>query len=312
MRVGAAALLVAAMVAAVGAPTRARPRGPPGAGAPRLPSDRCPAAIAREVLSSGLLSVRLLNATADGVTDDAAAVRAAIRLSVGPCGGRGFFPSGTYLINSTIVLCDGELGMGQFVSLVGEGDGKGSSSKLISHNATAPILLLGGHYKYSLGASFHLDHLGIQGAVTGVAIVSSATAFFTNCDISASLNTGTIDNAALVVNNSFWIWFESTDFEGPPPLGGANSGNHSVPSVILRGAPPGACTHDGQACVEEDVDGTYLVRFDRSVFTYGGVQYQQLTNLTSPIGNWEFLSCTLESSDGPLLDIVTVKPPRYY
>ena len=53
------------------------------------------------------------------------------------------------------------------------------------------------------------------------------------------------------------------------------------------------------------MDGTYLVRFDRSVFTYGGVQYQQLTNLTSPIGNWEFLSCTLESSDGPLLDIVT-------
>ena len=209
MRVAAAAM--AAMVAAVGAPTRARPRGPPGAGAPRLPSDRCPAPIAREVLSSGLLSVRLLNATADGVTDDAAAVRAAIRLSVGPCGGRVFFPSGTYLINSTIVLCDGELGMGQFVSLVGEGDGKGSSSKLISHNATAPILLLGGHYKYSLGASFHLDHLGIHGAVTGVAIVSSATAFFTNCDISASLNTGTIDNAALVVNNSFWIWFESTD-----------------------------------------------------------------------------------------------------
>ena len=32
--------------------------GPPGAGAPRLPSDRCPAPIAREVLSSGLLSVR--------------------------------------------------------------------------------------------------------------------------------------------------------------------------------------------------------------------------------------------------------------
>jgi hypothetical protein len=51
---------------------------------------------------------------------------------------------GTYLINKTVVLCDGEYGVGQYVSLVGEGRGKGSSSKLVSHNATAPVFLLGG------------------------------------------------------------------------------------------------------------------------------------------------------------------------
>jgi hypothetical protein len=78
-----------------------------------------------------------------------------------------------------------------------------------------------------------------------------------------------------------------------------------VPSVILRGAPPGPCNHDGTPCKENDVDNTYLVRFDRSVMTYGGVQYQQLAEMTSPITSFEFLSCTTESTDGPLFDIVT-------
>jgi polygalacturonase len=35
-----------------------------------------------------------LNASADGVADDSAAVQRAVRLAVGACGGRVFFPSG--------------------------------------------------------------------------------------------------------------------------------------------------------------------------------------------------------------------------
>ena len=285
---------------------RLRPMGPPGQGVAHKARAGCPVPIAATVNSTGLLSVKLLGATGDGLTDDSAAVQLAVRWAVGVCGGRVFFPSGTYMINKTIVLCDAEYGQGQFVSLVGEGDGKGPSSKLISYNETSPVFLLGGPYKYSLGAAYHFESLSIGGAVTGVAIVSTASAFFTNCDISARLNTGTVDNAALIVNNSFWIWFEQTDFEGPPPLGGSNSGNHSVPSVILRGAPTGPCSHDDTPCKEEDVTITYLVRFDRSVMTYGGVRYEQLTAAGGPpAGEFEFLSVTLESSDGPLLDIVS-------
>eukprot|EP01052_Picozoa_sp_SAG31_P074709 SAG31_NODE_33852_length_339_cov_0.862500_1_plen_92_part_10 len=68
----------------------------------------------------------------------------------------------------------------------------------------------------------------------------------------------------------------------------------------------GPCSHDGVPCRENNVDNTYLVRFDRVVFTYGGVQYQQLVDITSPtINSFEFLSCTTESTDGPLFDIVT-------
>eukprot|EP01050_Picozoa_sp_SAG11_P011838 SAG11_NODE_1281_length_5311_cov_4.192441_4_plen_371_part_00 len=85
--------------------------GRPGVGTPRSPSASCPASIAAEVNATGLLSVMHLNATADGVSDDSEAVQQTVRLAVGACGGRVFFPSGTYLINKTVVLCDGEYGL---------------------------------------------------------------------------------------------------------------------------------------------------------------------------------------------------------
>ena len=51
--------------------------------------------------------------------------------------------------------------------------------------------------------------------------------------------------------------------------------------------------------------GVYLVRFDEAIFTGGAVQYQQLVNDTggSPTGWMDFVSCCLESSATPLLDL---------
>ena len=71
-------------------------------------------------------------------------------------------------------------------------------------------------------------------------------------------------NAALVVENSYWLWFERCSFLsmsiGSPCINGTVSrrnpycGYGQRPSVILRGQ-------------NESVSTVYLVRFDRSIFT---------------------------------------------
>jgi hypothetical protein len=53
------------------------------------------------------------------------------------------------------------------------------------------------------------------------------------------------------------------------------------------------------------VSTVYLVRFDRSIFTGGGVQYQQtMDNPGGAAAGWfDFVSCVLEWSGSPLLDL---------
>jgi hypothetical protein len=52
-----------------------------------------------------------------------------------------------------------------------------------------------------------------------------------------------------------------------------------------------------------DSDTTYLVRFDRCMFSGGGVQYQQVTMADQWPGQFDFNWCTLENSAVSLLDL---------
>ena len=77
------------------------------------------------------------------------------------------------------------------------------------------------------------------------------------------------------------------------------------PSVILRAQ---YFQRDAQMNLTNQqgvCPGVYLVRFDEAIFTGGAVQYQQLVNDTggSPSGWMDFVSCCLESSATPLLDL---------
>lgn len=77
------------------------------------------------------------------------------------------------------------------------------------------------------------------------------------------------------------------------------------PSVILRGQAvpslPSVLTDKTGFGVAE----VYLLRFDQTIFTGGGVQYQQLAADVggSPAGWFDFVSCTQEVSATPLLDL---------
>eukprot|EP01051_Picozoa_sp_SAG22_P008784 SAG22_NODE_691_length_7888_cov_6.740788_4_plen_448_part_00 len=107
-------------------------------------------------------------------------------------------------------------------------------------------------------------------------------------------------NAALVVENSFWLWFERCSFAVAhmyPECPGkthrtTNCSMGQRPAVILRGQPGGP------------VRVVYLVRFVTTIFTGGGVQYQQTVEDPggSPAGWMTFESCSQEDSATALLD----------
>ncbi len=60
-------------------------------------------ALKNKVKLNDTVSVKDFGAVGDGVTDDTTAIQAAIN-SMSSTGGRVFFPSGTYLVNSGITL----------------------------------------------------------------------------------------------------------------------------------------------------------------------------------------------------------------
>ena len=58
----------------------------------------------------------------------------------------------------------------------------------------------------------------------------------------------------------------------------------------------------------------YLVRFDKVIFTGGGVQYQQVVADPggAPAGWFDFVSCTQEVSATPLLDLQSASFKGYF
>ena len=109
-------------------------------------------------------------------------------------------------------------------------------------------------------------------------------------------------NAPLVIVNSYWITLSHCSFQFYPDYrqdgtvtSAAEKGQR--PSVILRGETPAPGDSDQQT------NTVYLVHFEHSVFSGGGVQYQQ----TGRGDQWPgFISLewsVLEVSATPLLDL---------
>lgn len=239
---------------------------------------------------AGLLSVKLFGAVGNGTADDAPAVRRAMNASE-LCGGCVFFPptSAAYKFDTTVALRGCIKGGGGG----GGAQGQVSPSVPISGPDEGPVVSISGQGVFVQDITFN-------GGTIAVYIANAAVVRFVNVGAQISrMGTGidsvnsTVEgcnrtacnvvlgsmNAAMVIENSFWLWFEHCSF-----VAQANSGEcvHPYkppcgwgqrPAVILRGQDK-ATLPTGSA--DYGVVQVYLVRMDRIIFSGGGVQYQQM------------------------------------
>lgn len=256
---------------------------------------------AAAVEAAGLMSVKLFGAAGDGVSDDAHAVRAALN-ATRACGGCVFFPPGVY-----------SLGTGVQIRGCVKGSAGLSATGKVPESTPPNVLLVGPEVGPALSiiddySGVLLQDVAVRGSTLGILVRGACTVRFVNVAASFLRDGDHVDtsvggcnatgcnvvlgshNAALVVENSFWLWFEGCTFTTV-----ASSGQR--PSVILRGAVRGPGKSSG--LVEE----VYLVRFDRVIFDGGGVQYQQRSNKSATVGFMDFIACTQEASATPLLDV---------
>ena len=216
----------------------------------------CPnATLAEAVAQTGLLSVRMFGAIGNGSADDAPAARAAFNMSR-LCGGCVFFPPGDYRFATSVYVSGcvkGSQGFGSGVDgstnpqTVIKGPGPGGGPVMIAANKSASNMLL--------------QDLSLEGSDTGLLISHAYKIRLINVGISASANADGVDtsaagcnatgcnvvlgsrNAALVVENSFWVWTDRCSFSSaamaPCKDRRTDCDVGQRPSVILRGQPGG-------------------------------------------------------------------------
>lgn len=271
----------------------------------------CPPDLYAMANTTGRLSVRALGAVGDKKHDDQPAIAQTIAMAHA-CGQvEVWFPPGEYFLNRTLVARGG-------MSLVGSSGGGGSAidgarTVNLYGPKDGPLLLVN-----STG-SVTVHNLVLNGQTLGVHIIDSAGIRFTNVGVYASVNSDGVDtslggcsncnvvlgsnNTAMVVENSFWLWFETTSFEFLYYSSGCSRDNAKDesacwgqrPVIVLRGS--NAPGHFG-------VKSVYLFVMKDSVISGGGVQYQQTADCGGcAAGFFDFFNVVLESSALPLLDV---------
>lgn len=282
---------------------------------PPLPPEECELQWNRTLQAVGALSVLDFIQPADG-TDAAPAVRRAINASRACRGGTVSFPArdGGYAFESTVVI---ERVAGLQLSGYGGAVAEFTVPPQVEVRGpkTGPVFLFQSSEKISL------QGLNIIGGNTAVVLADCAVVRVSNSAMTATtVPANTIDdvntsvagcsgcnvvlgsqNAALIVENSFWLSFVDSSFvfvKHDPRPGASTNGQR--PTVILRGVNH---TADGAGGGKYNVNTVYIVRFERIVFVGGGVQYQQLTAGWQWPGWFDFLWCVIENAATPLLDL---------
>lgn len=252
---------------------------------------------AQYVPDGGLIDIQRFGGAGDGLTDNAAAIRRAVN-ATRACGGSIKFPTGRYYVSETIQLArDSE--WGGYASFVGvgmpifKGDQRfsfvayntGPTALLFSKQPTGPVIRIGEHNVsggandgggLGCGGNVYFENIGLSGLESGLHIINSAWVRLRNVGVKASVHTGGDSNAAMVVENSFWQWFEEgSSFEFRCD---GQSDCHGLPSVILRG------NNETEAFVRT----VYALRFDRVTMSGGGIMYQQHGANCGGIGWWDF------------------------
>ena len=228
--------------------------------------------------TTGFVSADQFGAVPDGLTviDNAPKLRGAVS-----CFPQVFIASGDYNVNTTLVFADqfgpgSGISIGQMTRLRGVSHEKPPRTLLHSSNESGPVIQLGSwHAKYSSGAAYYLERLAIAGQFIGVKIIATSSVNMHQVHISAKQwavePVDIPDATALLITGCFWLWFEECAFSAAAPPGAwAKTNLGTRPSVIMRGEP----TPNGSLATN-NVRQTYLVRFSKAQFNYGGVKYEQ-------------------------------------
>eukprot|EP01052_Picozoa_sp_SAG31_P040929 SAG31_NODE_6062_length_2187_cov_1.309387_2_plen_335_part_00 len=285
------------------------------------------AAVQDASCNSTRVDVQAFGAKGDGVTDDHAAIQAAIvAASHHPCGGGQvwFPPAAAYLVRQPLEIVSGApsgVARGGLALIGGGGAARHTrpqfayspQTTIITDAPTGPALQVG-NLTYGVGINdvdLFIRDMSFVGAETGLVIVGSAGVRMANVGAAARNWTGGRDNAGAVISNTYWLSCDQCTFETTPPpdaycrhFPGASSSSRQLcygtePSLILRGENPGghyAGVHD-----------CYLLRFRGIILKHGGIAYRQLFSAPhgsgETIGYFEFQSIVMENSWTPLLDI---------
>ena len=253
------------------------------------------------------VDVTAYGAKGDNVTDDTAAIQAAINAAcqAWPLGGGGiFFPAGSYHVSqpqtpSTAPVfnipttCSGLYFYGDNVTNRFQWQQLGSSPMTVinvgagsSPNA-APVFLIesgiGSATQGGVNTSF--ENLSINGYNQAVTVIAATTIHFRNVCLGVNGTTGLTDNTPLKLTNTFQIYFN----------GGCLMANGSTTTPILE------MTGEAPIGTEASLDG--LIYISDILAAGGGMKYIQRVSSTGTVGNFVFRNIVLEDASTDTLTI---------
>ncbi len=224
------------------------------------------------------IDVTAYGAKGDGVTDDTAAIQAAITAACASTHPTVFFPPGSYLVSQTQSPSTSPI----FTTcslLHLEGSSSSSGAQFMSAPQTLILVKAGASPSAAPVFSFAypqngdtLQNLVIAGYNQAVFVSGSQTRFENTCLV-AGTATGMADNTALEMANTLWVWFDG---------GCLQTANGTLPDAMIVSTTTAGATG--------------LIYFQNSTWNGGGVQYVEQANTNSQVaGNFVFRNVTLEN-----------------
>lgn len=197
------------------------------------------------------VNVKEHGALGDGITNDFAAINAAITAATSQS--VIFFPAGVYQISGSIDLTGKShlhfVGVGTSATSIDD-LGTAPQVRIRTSSTTDAAVIVSG-----FSCHHEFENFVFEGALTGMRISDASLVSFHNCSFKCNTVIASNNNTALLLENTFLASFTG---------GSATAVSNTKYSVILRGKTPFT-----------SVDATYLLTFDLFNLELGGIKYEQ-------------------------------------